>query len=259
VEPLFFGESARPLYGVYHPPSINQYRDEGVLLCYPAGQEYLRLHRAYRQLATLLADKGFHVLRFDFSGTGDSFGNNEDMTYSAWLKDVEHAAEELQAMSGVNNLYIVGARIGSIVAAGAAKSIKARKIVLWEPYAKSEAIFEDIITRINNDPDDSNYLDQSGGFHFNGFHFPESFISSFSGSGIAEIDLSGQPASVLLISSEDSEKLASIESVLKTQGIDTTKKQVDCVSDWNELDEMGGLFLPQQTLTVIADWIEGVK
>jgi esterase/lipase len=208
-------------------------------------------------LATLLADKGFHVLRFDFTGTGDSFGNNEDMTYSAWLKDVERAAEELQAMSGVSSLYIVGARLGCVVVAGAAKSIKAKKVVLWEPYVKSETFFEDIIRRINIEPSDSNYLDKSGGFHFNGFHFTENFVSSFSAKGMEEVDLCGQPVSVLLISSEDSETLASIETLLKNQDIDTTKMQVDCVSDWNELDQMGGLFLPQQTLNVIADWIEG--
>src|SRR5215217_413896 len=80
MNPLYFGSSQKPLYGVYHPPKSQPgrpVRTTGVVLCYPLGQEYMRAHRAFRQLATLLTKSGFPVLRFDYYGTGDSGGDGD--------------------------------------------------------------------------------------------------------------------------------------------------------------------------------------
>ena len=71
MRPFYFGDSEEALYGVYHSPQ-GEHRDEGVVLCAPFGQEAMRTHRALRQLATLLTKRGYHVLRFDYRGTGDS-------------------------------------------------------------------------------------------------------------------------------------------------------------------------------------------
>jgi alpha/beta superfamily hydrolase len=74
MTPLLFGSADAPLYGVHHAPQAAPQRT-GIVLCYPFGQEYMRAHRACRQLAMLLAKKGYHVLRFDYSGTGNSSGD----------------------------------------------------------------------------------------------------------------------------------------------------------------------------------------
>ena len=85
MNPFFFGSSERPLYGVHHPPRERGPRESGVVLCYPMGQEYMRSHRAFRQLANLLTRKGHHVFRFDYFATGDSSGASGEGTFEMSL------------------------------------------------------------------------------------------------------------------------------------------------------------------------------
>jgi hypothetical protein len=63
VNPFFFGSSARPLFGAYEPAK-NAARG-AVVLCPPLGSEYYFAHPALRRLGWLLAERGWHVLRFD--------------------------------------------------------------------------------------------------------------------------------------------------------------------------------------------------
>jgi hypothetical protein len=63
VEPFFYGTLARPLFGCYR--LARSPRKRGVVLCPAHAHEYIRCHRAYRELATRLARAGYDVLTFD--------------------------------------------------------------------------------------------------------------------------------------------------------------------------------------------------
>jgi alpha-beta hydrolase superfamily lysophospholipase len=133
MNPTFFGPSERQLYGVYHPPRAAP-RDVGVLVCYPAPQEYMRTHWAMRRLATMLAQRGFHALRFDYSSTGDSAGESSDAALADWRQDIGLAAAELKDIAGVNHVSVVGLRLGAALAAQATnEGLTVRDLVLWEP------------------------------------------------------------------------------------------------------------------------------
>ena len=71
----------------------------------------MRTHKAARQLAMMLAKAGYHLLRFDYSGTGDSAGAGEDVTIAQWLEDIATAADELKETSGVSRIPFVGLRL----------------------------------------------------------------------------------------------------------------------------------------------------
>jgi pimeloyl-ACP methyl ester carboxylesterase len=131
VRPLYFGDPERPLFGIYHPPEGQRVRDAGVLICYPAPQEYTSCHWALRKLALALAREGFHVLRFDYFGTGDSAGDTSEATLEQWRADIAAAGQELLDLSGASRLSVVGFRLGAALAAQAA--LKVRDLVLWEP------------------------------------------------------------------------------------------------------------------------------
>ncbi|MCA3177809.1 MAG: serine aminopeptidase domain-containing protein [Burkholderiales bacterium] len=134
MTPMFFGTSGRALFGVYHPPTGERERELGVVLCYPFGHEYMRAHRAFRQLAMLLARDGYPVLRFDYSGTGDSAGDAEDATIARWREDVSTAIEELEDTAGVERVALVGLRLGAAVSVLAAASRgDVERLVLWDP------------------------------------------------------------------------------------------------------------------------------
>jgi pimeloyl-ACP methyl ester carboxylesterase len=134
MKPAYFGSSACPLFGIHEPPRAATPRSTAVLLCYPGVQEYNMAHWAFRRLSSTLAKEGFHVLRFDWSGTGDSWGRTADGTMDQWVDDVTLGVQELRDASGAESVSVVGLRLGAAIAAVAcAKTPHVEDLVLWEP------------------------------------------------------------------------------------------------------------------------------
>jgi pimeloyl-ACP methyl ester carboxylesterase len=137
MKPFFFGSSRRALFGLYQPAEGAPARDVGVLLCNPFGHEAVRAHRALRQLGVMLARARYHVLRFDYSSTGDSAGDGTDARVAEWLDDVQTAADELRDMAGVTRLACVGLRLGATLATQAARQRRdVEQLVLWDPVVR---------------------------------------------------------------------------------------------------------------------------
>jgi len=132
--PFHFGDSARPLFGIYSAANPAHNRQKALLIC-PAGfRDYMRSHRLLKQLAVNLSERGIHVLRFDYTGCGDSAGSWEDSSVNDWINDIGLAAEELQALSMVDSLSFLGVRLGaSLLTYANLKRIPAKKFVLWDP------------------------------------------------------------------------------------------------------------------------------
>lgn len=128
--PCHFGPD-HGLFGIYHPGSFGP--REAVLLCPPLGQEQIRCHRLYRQLAHALAGMGTPVLRFDYYGTGDSAGASDEVEWPRCLVDVATAAEQLRARSGCQRIIAFGARLGGSLALAAADSAHFAELILWDP------------------------------------------------------------------------------------------------------------------------------
>jgi alpha/beta superfamily hydrolase len=144
---FYFGTPGNALLGVYYPPSsaVTQ-RNHSIILCPAFGQEYLRSHRAFRQLAMLLAREGFHVLRFDYFGTGDSEGSLEDATIEHWLADISAAASELINITGCETQSLIGLRLGATLAlmqSAASTMENWHSITLWEPLVNGEKYLAD--------------------------------------------------------------------------------------------------------------------
>ena len=63
------------IVGIHYPPVHQSNRQGQAVVIAPSyGHEYARSHRNLQQLAILLSQNGFDVLRFDYAGTGDSDG-----------------------------------------------------------------------------------------------------------------------------------------------------------------------------------------
>lgn len=133
--PFFFGNSERRLFGFYDPAERMKKAERAVLICAPWGNEYIFSHRTLRQLAIRLAQKGCHVLRFDYFATGDSAGDNGENDYAGSLADVETALSELKEISGLATVCLVGLRFGASAVAelSARRAQDVEALVLWEP------------------------------------------------------------------------------------------------------------------------------
>jgi uncharacterized protein len=174
IVPNFFGTARRSLFGIYHAPASEAARDAGVVLCHPAPQDYSQTFWAIRKLAGMLADAGFHVLRFDYSCTGDSAGDSIDATLAQWTDDIGTAVTELQDIAGVRRISLVGMRLGAVLAMRAtATGVRARDLVLWDPIITGTAYLaeldalEDRRLRLLNFPEpDDRVHDELMGYPF---------------------------------------------------------------------------------------------
>lgn len=141
----YFG-AQHQLLGALHRPQRLRPRSTAVLLCNPFGEEASRAHRMFRVLATQLERAGYAALRFDYSGTGDSLGDNQTVTVDAWVGDVAIAADRLRSASGAARLAVVGLRFGATLAtlAGARGDLRLRHLVLWDPIVDGAAYIREL-------------------------------------------------------------------------------------------------------------------
>jgi len=145
-EPYYFGPD-EALFGVYHPPGDVEERPVGIVLCYPLGQEYMRAHRAFVQMAKRLSAEGFHVLRFDFSGCGDSADPVDDgEPLHRWQDDIGVAIEELVEGCGVEQIVLCGLRLGaSLATLAAAARGGVDGLVLWDPIPRGAPYLDGLV------------------------------------------------------------------------------------------------------------------
>lgn len=241
---FFFGRSDKPLLGVYHPPIGRVARGHGIVLCYPMGQEYMRAHRAFRQLANLLARRGFHVFRFDYFATGDSAGESEEGSLAEWMTNVGQAIEELKDNAGVDTVSLVGLRLGAALAllAGASRDDVSR-IVLWDPVVDGRQYVDELLAGATDAT--------TGTVGVLGFPLTETLrdeIAKIDPSAVAHV--SG--AQIALFTSSESTASDRLVSQLSVRGIQASAHCIPSNGSWNEVDNFGSALLPQELIQGIV-------
>lgn len=251
MNPFFFGDSATPLYGVYHPPTATPVKPEAILLCPPFGQEYMRSHRAFRQLAMLLNKQGYPVLRFDYHGTGDSYGDIEDANIEGWLSDIALATEELKHTAQVNKVSLIGLRIGGLLATAACENLPdIESLILWDTIVSGQRYIDELQQEINESPDSKKkYVDEQETLHFNGFPLLKKHIDFLKTVDLTKIRPKAKR--VIQISSSENDNQLALTKHWTT--LDIYQHQlVPAPGDWNFVDDFGGILLPQQIIQAIV-------
>ena len=118
----------------------------GVLIVPPFGWEDVCSYRPLRFLAKTLAASGIPALRFDLPGTGDSSGDALDNgLLEAWIQSMDAAAAELRAATGVEDVAVVGIRLGAMLALSAAnRGTNLQDLVLWGPAATGRTMLREL-------------------------------------------------------------------------------------------------------------------
>lgn len=138
MKSFYFGTTKTPLFGSYYP--ARGVSSRAVLLCPPIGHEYTRSHRALRNLANGLADRGYHALLFDYRGIGDSQGAMEQVgNIALWLDDIQTATRELLDETMATQIHAIGLRFGAnLLSEATARLPDLRSLTLWEPYSSGQ-------------------------------------------------------------------------------------------------------------------------
>ncbi len=136
MTPVRMMNGGRELVGIYLEPAPDApLQHHAVLLCNPFGQEAIRAHRLYRVMADRLVAAGYHVLRFDYYGSGDSAGDDDAWDLLGSISDARAALAELLRRSHAPRWSAVGLRLGGTIALETARSAAhpAHVLLLIEP------------------------------------------------------------------------------------------------------------------------------
>jgi len=257
MNPFFFGSSKSPLYGVYHPPRAGSGAPKAVLTCYPMGAEYMRAHRAFRQLTTLLVKNGAHVLRFDYFGTGDSAGDGAEVSVARWIEDIGVAIEELKEMAQTSTVTLVGLRLGGTLAALAASGRSdVAQVVLWDPIIDGDRYVREMIDKHRAEQAARGGRSDSGTAGVHGFPVTAAMqtelrqldLRQWSGAGIGRIDV--------VTSSEQPDAHA---LVLELERRAARASGMICPSNgkWDESDAFGSALIPQSIIQGVIGCVLG--
>ena len=215
MQPLFFGESDKPLFGVYHEPLVlNGYSQRSVLICPPVANEYLTTHWSLMSLARRLAKAGYHVFRFDYFGTGDSSGQMSECTMAQWIADVQTAARELADLSGNRHVSLVGLRFGACLAAAAAANLEVDMLLCWEPILKGAEHIHELETAHSVAKKKYHLVsDESIGYPYS-----EQLLRSIRAMNLIDL-LAGAGYPVAIVSSAESQQLLELKIQLEAKGL----------------------------------------
>ncbi len=252
MDAFYFGPSASYLFGTYHPPQ-NGNRREGIVLCNPFGQEYMRAHRSLRRLAINLASQGYAVLRFDYRGTGDSAGTLEGVTVQDWQDDIRSAVQELMDIAAVPKVSLLGLRVGALLAAQVAvKNPQISRLLMWDPIASGQAYIDEINGEIAVYPSRAKFVAPDGTLHFNGFSMPTGFKSSLAQLDICTLEGLASVAVAQIVSHENS-SFAQLQQHLSSLPR-FTYQLAPAPHDWNYVDHVGGILWPQPIVAAIETY-----
>ncbi|MBN8945185.1 MAG: alpha/beta hydrolase [Rhizobiales bacterium] len=164
-----------------HLPAGSDRSGRGVVLVPALGFEELCSRRTLAIMADRLAQAGLPTLRFDLHGTADSLGDETAPDRLArWTADTHRAVDRLKRDAGIDEVVLVGLRLGALLAArvAAERSDIAGLGLLAPPasgktYARETAALSRIIAPQPADP--------AGGIAVAGFRLTEPTVAALKG------------------------------------------------------------------------------
>jgi pimeloyl-ACP methyl ester carboxylesterase len=264
VVPFFYPSSGaysgEQLFGCYHSaaPSAPK-RALGLVLCPPLGHEYVQFHRVFRQLAIMLADAGFSVLRFDFGGCGDSSGDHECWSLDRWRSDVGASLDELSRRSGAQALGLVGLRLGATLAMDvAAERGDIQCVVSWDALGSGQAYVDELVgqheamlayahVRTDFDPQGM------GREEILGFNMPSTLIGELSGLDLAALQGAPSP-NILVIESNEAVAQQPLIELLRSRGMKVTHQSFANPHLWVWTEDFAKVHIPRKILQSIVNW-----
>jgi pimeloyl-ACP methyl ester carboxylesterase len=121
-EALLFGKT-KSLVGIITDPPPQQESKPlpGILLLNAGIIHHVGPNRIHVKIARAMAPMGFVVLRFDFSGIGDSKVRDDNLPFEeSAVRETQEAMDYLSATRGIERFYLIGISSGAIVSYKAA-------------------------------------------------------------------------------------------------------------------------------------------
>lgn len=162
------------------------YTRRAVVLCGTYGYEQHCAHRPWRQLAHHIASTGCTTVRFDYPGAGDS-GDAAPKSVRSWIAAIRQVVTFLREEAEIDEIVLVGFRLGGTLAVLAAEGLDIERIVLLAPFPTGRAYVREAILQarmVNVLPNGEPMPEPAGTVAVGGFALDPALVSE-----LVEIDL----------------------------------------------------------------------
>jgi dienelactone hydrolase len=187
---MYFKSGRQSLFGWLHQPEPSRRSDLGIVVCKPFGYEAICAHGSIRAFADACAGAGATVLRFDYTGTGDSSGSDTDANaLDQWCDDIRAAMHALRR-TGINRFGLLGIRFGALLAgvvAGGDPSVQhliaVAPVVSGRRYLRELRAFQ-ATASVESSASTADAGDPQGELEVTGFHLSKASVDR-----LGQIDL----------------------------------------------------------------------
>jgi len=139
---FFSNRSGKRLYFCAHCSGEGEI---GWIFCNPILEEKIFTHSIYVSLARRLAAAGHSVLRFDYTGDGDSDDSEIGVDTDTWVDDISDAAKFAASHFRITRPNLFGVRFGGSLACAAATAADARRVLAWEPVVNGANYVQELL------------------------------------------------------------------------------------------------------------------
>lgn len=237
----------------HHIPKKNC-KNVAVIIIGPIGPEYISCHRSIKLLAEQLSHSGFHSIRYDPIGMGNSSGTLDDENiWSKWKKTPVCISEFLTKKFEYDDVILIGLRSGCILLSEVLNQLPTKTIILWHPIIKGTTFIRSIqlldsVLYEDSDVTNNNILE--GG----GYPFTEALQSE-----IKKIDLLSQDytniKNTLLINSQSNKH--PLKDILHSIGSKIDSYSLDGLDDM--IKQVTLSKIPYTNIEIIVNWLNEYK
>ena len=249
--PFYFGPENKRLLGWLHTTSHPHQHDVGVVICPSLAVEYLSSYRSMRYVADYFALAGIPSFRFDYHGTGDSSGSNDDGNrLDDWLWSLEQANSEIKRLTGCSKTGLLGLRMGATFAALASENTAFDFLVLWAALESGRKYIREIraiqMTGISQDAEEKPDMLEGGGL----VYWPET------ADAIGSIDLmkiTPQTPRILIVPRDDLRVNTKLIDTWSGRGLHV--EQADHQGSADMLVDVQDAIVPHDSIKKIVHWV----
>ena len=265
--PIYFDADGHSLFGWFQGPPAHSMADVGLVICKPFGYEAICSHRSLRAFADAAAAVGVPTLRVDYLGTGDSAPIDlEADQLQVWTRDVIAAVSELRRRTGVNQVCLLGVRLGALLATLAADACAVpTPLILIAPVVSGRRYLRDLrITRlaalIGKDVSEGSSSESPevspGSMEVSGFPLSAATLAA-----LADVDLKTRhPSSasdVLLIDGKSLPVAAAWARQLSERGVRTTYSALPGLTEMLMTAPQSAT-IPREMIAAIQAWLREI-
>ena len=234
------------------PADINN-RNTAVIIIGPIGPEYMHCFRSIKYLCDELALAGYHSIRYDPIGMGNSSGDLlDDNIWHQWITTPQKLSDYVKESYGITNIILVGLRSGCLVLSEVQKNMPLHSAVFWYPYTHGSAYIRDIQLLDSMLYQDNNLTNNTT---LNGGGYP---LSDTLQNDIKNINLLSEKYSpfnhALIINSDESKRALKLHKQMET-----TVKHVSsvCLTGLDAMTKQVAISkIPVSNIQCIVDWLK---